>query len=196
MGKYSKKSILIADYGLSQNDFYEIKRQGRHLTILRKTGVDKIMESSDLHITGLKIISTVAKFILDGNPVDNVPHFTAVVKGERLGEDGSLEKYFASASAYPGNSEYDRYPEIAEKRARHRIVLEAEGLYKLDIRSVDEDPSFKKINKDSAVRKSVADNDTKSAAAQMEEAMALIKKRRAATKKAVNARITQSVIAK
>jgi hypothetical protein len=134
MRETANEQRLINDYGLSKSDFFTIKKDGeKPKTILRRTGVDKIMEEVDMVIDEFKVETKL------------VPGFcisTATIKAHLAGD--LLNKAWTCASASPDDCLHinKRYAETAETRAKHRAVLSLLGLYKHGIETVDASSNF------------------------------------------------------
>lgn len=127
-----KQSTILAKalkqkYNLSENDIHYHK----HYVIITRPGIEKIQ-----YLLGIKIKYDV--LAVERN-------FCAVkATGVMTGEEGNKVLLETLASASDQNSQNNYYAEMAEKRAKSRIVLQMAGLYKEGVFGEDEADDFKK----------------------------------------------------
>ena len=143
MGKFTRKGILIEEFGLSGQDFFDSTKEGHTITIVRRAGMEKIAEAIDAKFFGLKVSGIDTKM---------GPIFTATIRAKRrIKIEGKSERWSDTvnrcASASPQNCLYDRFSEIAENRVKHRAILALAGLSMLNVHSVDEAKDFMNMSR-------------------------------------------------
>jgi len=143
MGKFTRKGILIEEFGLSGQDFFDSTKEGHTITIVRRAGMEKIAEAINAKFFGLSVSGIDTKM---------GPIFTAIVRAKRRIKvkgypDSWSDTVNTSASASPQNCLYDRFSEIAENRVKHRAILALAGLSMLNVHSVDEAKDFMHMSK-------------------------------------------------
>jgi len=141
MARTTKKGLLIEEYNLSSQDFFEYKKDGQTLTLVRRAGIEKIANRLGIVFFGLTI---------NAIQLANEPVFIAVINAKkRLDEDGDpsglklwSDPVNTSASSAPSNCIHDRYIEIAESRVKDRAILQLAELHELHVHSVGASREF------------------------------------------------------
>lgn len=116
MTKDQKKKLLTVDYRLDPvNDFYFSDDAWGTKILIRRTGIDKLEIQANMSYTieSLQVVPYGAKVsvtILGKGIVDGVVQRTVVMTN-------------------PDNCKYDNYAEVADKRCRHRLLLQLLRLY-------------------------------------------------------------------
>ena len=115
-----QRKALLLDYKLDKNDFYVVTDEFGDKIILRRTGIDKIQWSIKMKfaITSIQTVPYGAKVCV------------TIVSTGRL-EDGDYA--LTTACANPDNCDFPNYAEVAEKRCRHRLILQLARLYEHNI---------------------------------------------------------------
>ena len=137
MARFNKESILINKYGLSRSDFYEINKENELITILKRTGIDKICKMESIVIEDIQVNATsgaIPAITGDAQVLVFYAKVVGVVNNDR---------HVSIASASPLDCAHARFAEIAVKRAKHRLILEALDLYELNIYSEIESNEFR-----------------------------------------------------
>lgn len=117
----------------------------RKLLIVRRTGIEKLEK---LYNIKYRYISVTESQYKDGCNV------TVIMQGET--EDYPATQ--ALGSANPDTTKLPFISDVANKRARHKIVLKIADLYQYDVHSEDESEDFKptkKLDHTDAVREAV-----------------------------------------
>lgn len=128
-------------YNLTPEDVYKHK----HYTIITRTGIDKIVakESIDLHYDVVSCDPEFAAVKCTGtNGAFKIQSFGSAKKGGKVlekGTNGGKDRWVAL-----GNTDSWYVLEIAEKRAKSRVVLTMAGLYELGAYGEDESEEFRK----------------------------------------------------
>ena len=117
---------LYKDNGLVKDeDTYELSFGKRSVTIITRTGIEKIQYHNNITVTF---------------DMDYFPEVGVVVKATAKKGDVSVESY---GEASPQNTQ-QKYPvAMAEKRALSRVVLKITGFYKYGVFGEDESDDFK-----------------------------------------------------
>jgi len=117
---------LYKDNGLVKDeDTYELSFGKRSVTIITRTGIEKIQYHNNITVT-FNVESINPEFV--------------VVKATAKKGDVSVESY---GEASPQNTQ-QKYPvAMAEKRALSRVVLKITGFYKYGVFGEDESDDFK-----------------------------------------------------
>ena len=117
---------LYKDNGLVKDeDTYELSFGKRSVTIITRTGIEKIQYHNNITVT------------FDVESIN--PEFV-VVKATAKKGDVSVESY---GEASPQNTQ-QKYPvAMAEKRALSRVILKITGFYKYGVFGEDESDDFK-----------------------------------------------------
>ena len=117
---------LYKDNGLvKEEDTYELSFGKRSVTIITRTGIEKIQYHNNITVT------------FDVESIN--PEFV-VVKATAKKGDVSVESY---GEASPQNTQ-QKYPvAMAEKRALSRVILKITGFYKYGVFGEDESDDFK-----------------------------------------------------
>lgn len=125
-----KKKMLLVDYRLHNDDFYISRDEFGDKLIIRRAGIDKIqaqvkmkfdIESMIVVPYGQKVCVTIlGRAELDGLVLRTVVHVN------------------------PDNCKYPNYAEVAEKRCRHRLLLQHTRLYEHHIFSEIESEEWMK----------------------------------------------------
>lgn len=117
-----QRKALLLDYKLVADDFYTRKEDFSDKIIIRRTGIDKLQRAVRMSFT-IESIQTV--------PYGSKVCTTIVGRGGL--PDGDYTRTVASAN--PDNCDFPHYAEVAEKRCRHRLLLQLCRLYDHDIYS-------------------------------------------------------------
>ena len=117
---------LYKDNGLVKDeDTYELSFGKRSVTIITRTGIEKIQYHNNITVTF---------------DMDYFPEVGVVVKATAKKGDVSVESY---GEASPQNTQ-QKYPvAMAEKRALSRVILKITGFYKYGVFGEDESDDFK-----------------------------------------------------
>ena len=117
---------LYKDNGLVKDeDTYELSFGKRSVTIITRTGIEKIQYHNNITVTF---------------DMDYFPEVGVVVKATAKKGDVSVQSY---GEASPQNTQ-QKYPvAMAEKRALSRVVLKITGFYKYGVFGEDESDDFK-----------------------------------------------------
>lgn len=115
-----ERKKLLLDYKLSADDFYVITDQFGDKILVSRPGIDKIQRMIKMSFT-VESIQTV--------PYGDKCCTTILARGGT--PDGDVAR--TTASANPDNCSYPNYAEVAEKRCRHRLLLQLARLYDFNI---------------------------------------------------------------
>jgi hypothetical protein len=131
---------IIRDYGIESHQIYKIIDGWDFKVILRKQAVDRI--ESILMLKGWRFdISCV-----QAPPYSDKAY--PIVQAIAINEEGTnWMKISTLAGANPDNCMFPNYVEVAEKRARHRVILRAARLSELNVYSEEESHDFIPKNK-------------------------------------------------
>lgn len=105
----------------------------RHYTIITRAGIQKIEKKAGIIVSLNAVESACGK-----------DYFTIQANGTMI-KDGKPVNYETFASASPETSTNKYYPEMAEKRARSRIILTLAGLYEQGVFGQDEADEFNSV---------------------------------------------------
>lgn len=134
MGRFTKSGILVEEYNLSAQDFFEYTKNGHTSTIVRRAGIEKIAKRLGITFYGLQV--TAVQLLHE-------PMFIAVINAKKRMDDdngeGSIKIWSdpvnTSASAAPSNCIHNRYIEIVENRVKDRAILQLADLHELHVHS-------------------------------------------------------------
>lgn len=115
-----QRKKLLLDFKLDKDDFYVVNDEFGDKILIRRTGIDKIQHEIKM------------SFIIES--IQTVPYGDKVcttILGKGVTPDGDVAR--STASANPDNCDHPHYAEVAEKRCRHRLILQLARLYKHDI---------------------------------------------------------------
>lgn len=123
-----QRKKLLLTFKLSTTDFYDLKDQNGDVIIIKRTGIDKLVHQSSM------------RFNIES--IQTVPYGTGVCT--TILASGTIDNVTArtTASANPDNCSYPNYAEVAEKRVRHRLLLQLLHLYEHGIFSEAESDKF------------------------------------------------------
>lgn len=119
--------------------------RGRQLLIVKRTGIEKL---EALYKIRYRYISVTESSYKNGSNV------TVILQGET----DDVPPMQALGSANPDTSNLAFISDVANKRARHKIVLKIADLYQYDVHSEDESEDFKptaKFDAKDAVREAM-----------------------------------------
>ena len=131
---------LYKDNGLVKDeDTYELSFGKRSVTIITRTGIEKIQYHNNITVTfELESINPLLD-VGEGNS-RNFSGGWVVVKATAKKGDVSVQSY---GEASPQNTQ-QKYPvAMAEKRALSRVILKITGFYKYGVFGEDESDDFK-----------------------------------------------------
>lgn len=145
MGRFTKSGILIEEYNLSSQDFFDYKKNGQTLTIVRRPGIEKIAKRLGIMFYGLQI--SAIQLLKE-------PVFIAVINAKkRMDDDGDMsmkvwsDPVNTSASAAPSNCIHDRFIEIVENRVKDRAILQLADLHELHVHAEGASAEFENESK-------------------------------------------------
>ena len=118
---------LYEQYNLTPEDVFKHQKFG--YIMITRTGVEKIMAKDDIKLT----YEVIENDMLNG----------CVVKATAKMGDLTIETL---GSATTKNCQLAYYPEMAEKRAKVRAILQITEFYSCGVYSEDEADDFKKSN--------------------------------------------------
>jgi len=125
--KEERLKTLFKKYSLLKEDGFRLKRGGKDIPIITRTGIDKIQANEKIKI----------KFEL----CEYTPEISAAVKATAILNDNTVESYGEANQKNNKNA----YPlAMAEKRAMSRVILKLTGFYELGVFGEDESDDFKK----------------------------------------------------
>ena len=170
------EEFLIEEFKLSRSDFYSIKRMGNIITVLRRPGVEKLIKETNMVIDDFSIqVNAVPGFIIATATI------TAHIAGDKLNSTITC----ASASNENCIGINSRYPETAEKRAKHRALFQLLGLSQRGVESIDASADFELSDPDNKEEKKKVVKKAEEKGTpdqQVEDMMASIKKKRSGKK--------------
>jgi hypothetical protein len=117
-----QRKKLLLDFKLSSDDFYVRTDEFGDKILLRRTGIDKVQE--------------IVKMSFTVESIQTVPYgdkICTTILGKGMLKDGDVAR--TTASANPDNCDHPHFAEVAEKRCRHRLLLQLARLYQHDIYS-------------------------------------------------------------
>lgn len=135
-----KRRSKLMQMGVSPSEMYIFKTPDpdRKLLIVKRTGIEKLERLFNIRY---RYISVTESSYADGSNV------TVVLQGET----DSHPAIQAMGSANPHTTSNAFISDVANKRARHKIVLKIADLYQYDVHSEDESDDFKPfVQKDSS----------------------------------------------
>lgn len=140
MARFGKTGMLIGEYDLSGQDFFEYKRDGRSLTIIRRAGMEKIAKQLDIRFSLLNITCTDTR---------THPVYIATIVGTRYGslKNEIMCQTNTSASATPADCIHERFTEIVEARVKDRAILQLADLHEHHIHSEGASADFERASK-------------------------------------------------
>lgn len=118
---------LYTQYGLSTEDVFKHKKFG--YVMIKRTGVEKIMAKDKIKLS----YDVIENDMLNG----------CVVKATAKMGELTIESL---GSATKNNCQLSYYPEMAQKRAKVRAILEITEFYSCGVYSEDEADDFKQSN--------------------------------------------------
>jgi hypothetical protein len=137
----NKKKLLTVDYKLDPLvDFYVPAADAFGTKIIvKRSGIDKIQHQLRMSFDILTILQTPYEGEIGGKQ-----KVCVTVYGKGVIKEAGRDFYVAktTASANPDNCVYPNYAEVAEKRCRHRLILQLAHLYEHDIFSEIESDRF------------------------------------------------------
>lgn len=141
-----RKSKLM-QMGVSPSEMYVYPTHDhdRKLLIVRRTGIEKLEK---LYNIKYRYISVTESTYKDGCNV------TVIMQGEADGQPATQ----ALGSANPDTTKLPFISDVANKRARHKIVLKIADLYQYDVHSEDESDDFrphKKLDHNDAINEAI-----------------------------------------
>jgi len=123
---------LIKDFGINSDQIYKLGKGFDTITVIRKVGMDQIEE----------------RLIVENGWEIKLKHmFAQPYKGRAyvgvlaIGKKDGI-RFETTAGANPDNSLFHNYLEMAEKRAKHRLLLKIAGLSKYKVHSEAESKDF------------------------------------------------------
>ena len=117
---------LFIDNGLVKGeDTHELKFGGKSLTIITRSGIEKIQYHNDINVS-FSLESVNPEFV--------------IVKAVATKEDVRIESF---GEASPANTKQPYPVAMAEKRALSRVILKIAGFYKFGVFGEDESDDFK-----------------------------------------------------
>jgi hypothetical protein len=122
----------------------------RQLLIVRRTGIEKIEKLLGIQYTYVSI--TESTYPTGSNPAG--ANVTVVLTGKD--KEGNVSQ--ALGSANPDTTSVKFFSDMANKRARHKIVLMLADLYQFDVHSEEESEQFKpskQFNSEDAVKEAI-----------------------------------------
>lgn len=122
---------LVKEYGLENSDYYFIVDDGFEKCIIKRSGIDKIQIAMGM-IFKIVNYQTV--------PYGSKMAITLVAKGFVPGDEGLPTETIVCVN--PDNCKYPNYAEVAQKRAKSRILLELAELYQHNVFSEEESEKF------------------------------------------------------
>jgi hypothetical protein len=141
MDLHNKKKLLTLDFGLDPAvDFYVPPADAFGTKIiLKRSGIDKIQHQIKMSFDILTILQTPYEGDIGGKQ-----KVCVTVYGKGVVKEDGRDFYVAktTASANPDNCIYPNFAEVAEKRCRHRLILQLARLYEHDIFSELESDKF------------------------------------------------------
>jgi hypothetical protein len=157
MARFTRKAILIDEFGLSSQDFFDSTKDGHVITIVRRAGMEKIAEEIQAEFFGLQVSGVDTRI---------GPIFTATISARRKMQNNAGDYAWSDivntcASASPQNTVYNRYSEIAENRVKHRAILALAGLSLLNVHSIDEADDFMNMSKENFKKSSGKKSEAK-----------------------------------
>ena len=148
-----KRRSKLLNLGIYPSEMYVFPAgKGRELLILRRSAVDKLASLYSITFTYLSVTESSfgegcnVTVVLQGNYTYHNPE-TKESKAMAIQAMGSANPVTAGSNGF--------ISDIANKRARHKVILTVAGLYKYDIHSEEESLDFKpssQFNSDSAFR--------------------------------------------
>lgn len=142
-----KRRTTLMQMGVTPGEMYIYPGydESRKLLIVRRTGIEKIEKLFQIKYRYISVTESPYK---DGCNV------TVVLQGEAEGHAATQ----ALGSANPDTTKLPFISDIANKRARHKIVLKIADLYQYDVHSEDESDDFrphKKFDHNDAVNEAM-----------------------------------------
>lgn len=118
--------------GVSPSEMYIFKTPDpdRKLLIVKRTGIEKLEKAFNIRYRYISVTES---------PYKDKCNVTVVLQGET----DSHPPMQAMGSANPDTTTNSFISDIANKRARHKIVLKIADLYQYDVHSEDESDDFK-----------------------------------------------------
>mgnify|MGYP003133571301 FL=1 len=126
------RELFVSNGLVKGEDTHELKFGGRGMTIITRTGIEKIQANNNITV----------KYDVEAMSPDFVVIRATAQKGTTIIET------FGEAS--PGNTKQAYPVAMAEKRALSRAVLKVAGFYKHSVFGEDESDDFKRKAKEAA----------------------------------------------
>jgi len=119
------RELFIENGLVKGEDTHELKFGSKALTIITRSGIEKIQYHNDIDVT-YQLESVNPEFV--------------VVKATATKGDLKMESY---GEASPANTKQPYPVAMAEKRALSRVILKTTGFYKFGVFGEDESDDFK-----------------------------------------------------
>ena len=131
------RELFVANGLVKGEDTHELKFGGRGMTIITRSGIEKIQFHNNIEV----------KYYVESIvPADWASPFVVIKAVAKKGD--IVMESFGEASA---NNTKQSYPvAMAEKRALSRVVLKIAGFYKYGVFGEDESDDFKRKAKEAA----------------------------------------------
>jgi len=120
------RELFLQNGLVKGEDTHELKFGGRGLTIITRSGIEKIQANNNIKVT-FYVIKCEPELV--------------VIKAEAKMGDVTIESF---GEASPSNTKQPYPVAMAEKRALSRVVLKIAGFYKHGVFGEDESDDFKK----------------------------------------------------
>lgn len=120
------RELFLKNGLVKGEDTHELKFGGRGLTIITRSGIEKIQANNNIKVT-FNVIKCEPELV--------------VIKAEAKMGDVTIESF---GEASPSNTKQPYPVAMAEKRALSRVVLKIAGFYKHGVFGEDESDDFKK----------------------------------------------------
>jgi hypothetical protein len=120
------RELFLKNGLVKGEDTHELKFGGRGLTIITRSGIEKIQANNNIKVT-FDVIKCEPELV--------------VIKAEAKMGDVTIESF---GEASPSNTKQPYPVAMAEKRALSRVVLKIAGFYKHGVFGEDESDDFKK----------------------------------------------------
>jgi hypothetical protein len=120
------RELFLKNGLVKGEDTHELKFGGRGLTIITRSGIEKIQANNNIKVT-FHVIKCEPELV--------------VIKAEAKMGDVTIESF---GEASPSNTKQPYPVAMAEKRALSRVVLKIAGFYKHGVFGEDESDDFKK----------------------------------------------------
>lgn len=133
-----KRKSKLMQMGVSTSEMYTFNTPdpNRKLLIVRRTGIEKMEKLLNIKYKYLSVTES---------PYRDRCNVTVVLQGES--DSGAVQ---ALGSANPDTTSVPFISDVANKRARHKIVLKLADLYQYDVHSEDESDEFRPVKQKDA----------------------------------------------